>query len=149
MTPMTRINDIRSYMLAGQATFTLVSKKSGARFTYRVRKSDTPKLWFVDTLTGPDNEVDFTFVGTLRGIVYGKKSGLDFRRSAKSSFSEGSSSVVAIGYFVARLNYSRDLDPEKLEFWHAGKCARCGRKLTDPDSIATGLGPICREKSHA
>ena len=28
-------------------------------------------------------------------------------------------------------------------FWHQNKCAHCGRPLTDPESIARGLGPIC------
>lgn len=27
-----------------------------------------------------------------------------------------------------------------------GQCACCGRELTDPDSIALGVGPICRAK---
>jgi hypothetical protein len=26
---------------------------------------------------------------------------------------------------------------------HTGKCGRCGRKLTDPQSIARGIGPDC------
>lgn len=30
-----------------------------------------------------------------------------------------------------------------------GACARCNRMLSDPTSIATGLGPICRTKATA
>lgn len=26
-------------------------------------------------------------------------------------------------------------------------CARCGRRLTDPTSIAAGMGPTCRQKA--
>lgn len=33
--------------------------------------------------------------------------------------------------------------PTGLEVWHAGRCAKCRRELTHPDSIARGLGPIC------
>lgn len=33
--------------------------------------------------------------------------------------------------------------PETFQFWHEGRCARCGRRLTVPDSIATGFGPEC------
>ncbi len=29
-----------------------------------------------------------------------------------------------------------------------GKCGRCGRTLTDPASVARGLGPVCWGKSH-
>jgi len=28
-----------------------------------------------------------------------------------------------------------------------GECGRCGRKLTNPHSIARGLGPICYKRS--
>ena len=26
---------------------------------------------------------------------------------------------------------------------HIGKCCKCGRPLTDPESIKLGVGPIC------
>jgi hypothetical protein len=32
------------------------------------------------------------------------------------------------------------------ELADAGRCRRCGRLLTDPASIAVGLGPDCRAK---
>ena len=33
--------------------------------------------------------------------------------------------------------------PPKAEVWHEGSCGRCGRKLTVPESIENGLGPVC------
>jgi Family of unknown function (DUF6011) len=33
--------------------------------------------------------------------------------------------------------------PANLEVWHEGRCGRCGRKLTVPESIARGIGPEC------
>jgi hypothetical protein len=27
--------------------------------------------------------------------------------------------------------------------WHEGSCARCGKKLTVPESIESGFGPEC------
>jgi hypothetical protein len=30
-----------------------------------------------------------------------------------------------------------------LEIWHEGRCGRCGRKLTVPESIHNGYGPEC------
>ena len=29
---------------------------------------------------------------------------------------------------------------------HEGKCGKCGRPLTVPESVKTGLGPICSGK---
>jgi hypothetical protein len=36
--------------------------------------------------------------------------------------------------------------PPKTAVWHEGVCGRCGAKLTNPDSIKQGLGPICLGK---
>lgn len=33
--------------------------------------------------------------------------------------------------------------PPSLEVWHEGRCGRCGRALTVPESIASGIGPVC------
>jgi hypothetical protein len=33
--------------------------------------------------------------------------------------------------------------PATFEFWHEGRCAACARRLTVPQSIATGFGPDC------
>jgi len=32
---------------------------------------------------------------------------------------------------------------EKAEFRHMGKCARCQHRLTTPESIDSGFGPVC------
>lgn len=31
----------------------------------------------------------------------------------------------------------------KYELLHEGRCLCCNRKLTDPISIQTGIGPVC------
>ena len=30
----------------------------------------------------------------------------------------------------------------------AGRCARCGRELSNPSSVAAGVGPECRRQMH-
>ena len=32
--------------------------------------------------------------------------------------------------------------PTFIEIWHEGKCGKCGRTLTVPDSIINGLGRL-------
>lgn len=34
----------------------------------------------------------------------------------------------------------------KVRVWHMGRCAKCGKALSVPESIATGFGPICAKK---
>lgn len=128
------------YILAGNATFTLVSPATGARFTYRVRRPDEDSPWFVSLLTGPDNEGDYRYLGFTRD-------GAELRWSRKSCAGEDAASFKAIAWVLARL--ARGLDLRGVEVWHLGRCGRCGRSLTVPESIASGLGPICAERMAA
>jgi hypothetical protein len=36
-----------------------------------------------------------------------------------------------------------------LEVWHEGRCGRCGRALTVPESVERGIGPECWELRRA
>jgi hypothetical protein len=125
----------RQFALGGNATFTAVSKKTGARFTFKVCKPSKEKPFFVSVLTGQDNENDFTFLGT---IFDGGK----YVKGRRSSILESAPSAVAFEFVW---NRSYDL-PEGVEIFHEGKCCCCGRKLTVPESIASGVGPECAKK---
>jgi Family of unknown function (DUF6011) len=159
MTTKAQINDaarIPVLVLAGNSTFTLVSKKTGTRFTYQVSQCDDKdnggkkELWFVSTMTGPDNNSNFAYTGIITRANSGMYS---FRRTAKSRISDMAPSYKAINWFLsnalaptfARANTNNALS--QVEFWHEGTCARCGRKLTVPESIASGLGPECAGKT--
>ena len=126
---------VRRFLAGGKARFTLVSARTGTRYTYRVRSSSRgPEgLYFVDVLTGPDNTADYTFAGTLtaRG----------FRHSPKAGIGADAPAVRAFAWAADRLH--GDALPAGLEVWHEGRCARCGRVLTVPTSIASGFGPEC------
>lgn len=125
-----------AFALAGNATFTLVSKATGQRFTYKVVESDRqPGFYFVRVLRGSDNEGDYTYLGTLAA------DGLVYRHGRKSPVGEDAPSAKAASWFFGRVK--QDHLPTTCEVWHEGRCGRCGRKLTVPTSIATGLGPEC------
>jgi hypothetical protein len=38
------------------------------------------------------------------------------------------------------------LMPPEMEVEHSGHCGRCGRLLTVPSSVQSGLGPECQSK---
>jgi len=126
------------YALAGHAGLTLVSRKTGIRFTYKINGSDDGNVWFVRVLTGPNNEEDYTYLGTIF------KNSLRYFHGKKSPISEGAASAKAFAWawpFIA----SQQLPPS-AEVWHDGRCGRCGRLLTVPESVASGIGPVCAEK---
>lgn len=129
----------KRFIMAGNATATFVSP-TGTRFTYRVRvKSEgegdkRPPVHFVSVLTGSDNESDYTFLGT---IFEGKK----FVHSRKSRIGTDAPSAKAFAWAFPRI--MSDADLQGMKIFHESKCGKCRRKLTDPESIETGLGPIC------
>jgi hypothetical protein len=125
------------FILAGNATFTLVSGKTGTRFTYKVRANDEGDVHFVSLLTGPANTDDFTYMGIIRNN--------EFRRTAKSRVGETAPSFIAFQWFWAYMVQKGRL-PVLVGLWHEGRCGRCGRVLTVPESIETGLGPECSSK---
>lgn len=133
---MSDVAQIKAFVRGGNARFTLVSVTTGNRVTYRVRASDDGKVHFVKVLTGPDNGNSYTFLGT---IFY---SG-EYHRGRTSPIGADAMSARAFQWFFDRV---ADGDIDGLEFWHEGRCGRCGRALTVPESIATGFGPECAGK---
>lgn len=128
---------LKSFLFAGNATATFVSEKTGVRFTFKVRKPKADSPTFVSLLSGPDNENDYSFLGTLfdNGIYcHGKK----------SHVSPSAPSAVAARWVVERVMQDKPLNG--CQVFHEGRCGRCNRKLTVPESIETGLGPECATK---
>ena len=134
---------IRTFMTAGDATFTLVSTKTSNRFTYKVEapSEDNGTIRFVKVLNGPDNTRDYAYIGTIRPVM-GNWDGACFQHGGmKAKASIEAPSVVAFNWFTQALRADKIT---QIEFWHEGKCGKCGRKLTDPVSISLGMGPTCR-----
>jgi hypothetical protein len=132
--------DILRFITAGNATLTLVSKQSGNRFTFKFQRpdSDAPNrpIW-VRVLNGPDNENSYEFVGT----IWIQSNGSYMLVRGKSTIQEDATSVKILNWFIRAINNGRVL--EQAEVWHEGRCGRCGRKLTVPESISSGYGPEC------
>lgn len=124
-----------AFVMAGNAVFTVLNPATGNRFTYRVRAGKGEGApHFVGVLTGPDNTADFSYLGCI--FADGR-----FVVTSKSRISAGAPSAKAFAWTWGRLSAGRDLGP--AEVWHEGRCGRCGRALTVPESIETGLGPVC------
>lgn len=126
--------ETKTFVLAGNATLTLVSRMSGNRFTFKIRKPSAEKPHFVKLLRGTDNESDFTFLGTIFPTG-------EYRHGMRSSIGAEADSAKAFEWFWRQV--SKGELPPTLEVWHEGRCGRCGRKLTVPTSIASGMGPEC------
>ena len=116
------------------ATATIINEATGNRITVRFRKPEGFKAVLVDLMTGSDNVSDFTFLGTLRGenVIVSPKTRV-----------AGEKALLAEKVLNWTIAHAQKDDLRTVRVLHEGKCGRCGRKLTVPESIDTGLGPEC------
>ena len=132
------VADAKLFALAGNATITLESLRTGAHFTYRIREAKATHnetkqpVSFVSLLNGPDNENDYMYLGILRAGA--------FTLTKNSRAGKEALSVKAFSYFWS---LGDGAFPELLVARHCNRCGRCNRALTTPESIDLGIGPDC------
>lgn len=140
-TAITDPQDALRFVYAGRALFTITSRKTGTRFTFKVSAAhgerDKSKMRFVKVLNGPDNTSSYLYLGYVKTNQPGEMFAGNKGRPDAASYK-------ALSWTLKQLAAGRM--PEDLEFLHAGKCGCCGRALTVPESIKTGLGPVCAGK---
>ena len=128
----------KAYILAGRAILTVKSERSGNHFTYKVKAAnDTKNAYFVSVKNSSDG---FLYMGMLKSFM----GNWDFILTPKSKVGKDASSFKVFKYIVDR--YINAYYPHnEMTLLHSGKCAKCGRELTEPDSLRIGLGPVCRQ----
>jgi len=140
---------IMGFMFAGKATMTLASNKTGNRFTYKITEADKKSpndkpMFFVSALTGSDNENGFSYLGIIKEYNDGKVN-FSFAKPEKAKIKADAPSAKAFQWAISNILNMRK--PDSLDVWHEGRCGRCNRKLTVPESIESGLGPECASKA--
>lgn len=136
---------LKAFMFAGRAVFTVTSNTTGKRFTYRVREKkidqarSTAYLYFVSVLTGPDNTAHYQFIGT---VFDAHTAAAVYRHSRKSSIGADAPSVKGFVWLLRQVAGPGE-EIKGAAVHHEGRCGRCARPLTVPESIESGLGPIC------
>ena len=134
----TDATDALNFILAGKSVFTLVSLKTGTRFTYRVKKKG--EVWFVSVMNGRDNEINYGPLGMI-------KPDMRFIKTRISEISETAPCHKAFVWTLVSLITTKEI-PITLQIWHEGKCGVCARRLTVPTSIENGIGPECAKKNY-
>jgi hypothetical protein len=153
--------------------FTLVSRASGVRYTYRVkpppgkvggpcRRCDGTGYWQgrrdypcrACDATGRAEASDRLFVAVLTGAdntadytYLGQiitRPHPRYEHGRKSPISPDAPSAKALAWYLSRLLGGGDVS--QVTVYHDGTCGRCGRDLTDPLSVSRGIGPECWEK---
>lgn len=126
-------------------SFTLFNSDRNTHLTFKARR---PKGWtvespvLIDLMVGKDNSSDFGFIGSVNTRGF-------YKPSEKSKVDADRKAVAdrTLVWLLTKLNNGVEL-PEALEIKGASKCCRCSRKLTNPDSVDDGMGPVCRRKAN-
>lgn len=143
----------KDYITAGNAAFTIelpariaVEWGTPYHYTYRVRhkrgSGQYGDTWFVSLLTGPDNEHSYTYIGVLH-VKHGQ-----VVLTKASKLTKDSPPVVLLNKVLARVwtDEGHIIEQHGFAVHHEGRCGRCGRLLTVPESIESGIGPECARK---
>ena len=137
---------VAAYLTAGKALVTLKNTESGNRQTYKVtapgktaEARENAEILFVSVLTGSDNTCFYNY--SYIGIII-RATG-EFKSTAKSRLPADDVRVKGFSWLMGNA-HANTLDRfPHVEVRHHNRCGRCSRVLTVPESIDTGLGPIC------
>jgi len=136
------IKDVK-FFFAGKAIFT-VSNDKGTHYTFKVSKAPSNpnfqgEMFFVSVMTGSDNESDYTYMGVL-------KRDCRIVQTKKTTIGAGDVRFKTAQWAINKVLTGTEL-PEGYAIRHAGRCCACGRLLTNPDSIDSGIGPECAKRA--
>lgn len=120
----------RQFILGGKAEFTLKNTNTDVSYQYRVNKKGN--LYFINVRS--DSHKLWKYAGFLN-------ENFNFIRGNKGMFQCSSPQIKGILY---ALKHTEKLN-EPMVMYHHGKCACCGKKLTDEESVRLGIGPTCRK----
>ena len=141
-----RLADGLRYMLAGKSEFTMISLRTGGRLKYKLTKKQTKNnkddtsefIYYVNTFDGGE----YKYAGVL---FYDRVEDVfRFGKGAKGKIPSTHINIQSLLFVINKLNEGNDAI--NIELYHVGKCGRCGRKLTTPESLLLGLGPECSAK---
>ena len=133
---------LKEFILGGNAYFTAVSTPTCKKFTFRVREKKTLNngtLYFVSFMSLPQH---YVFMGTIFDESI-------YRISNKSKFPYGTLEQTVFIKIWDWVKNNSVPGEHMIRFFHEGRCARCGYRLTDPISIIRGFGPCCFKKITA
>lgn len=139
----------KKFILAGRAVFTIKSMRTGLHLTYKVKQNKKHQLrpgeaplYFISVLDHADGHGGYSYLGTVRNDRAVIR--LNVTRKSPYHSQTAAAQVTAASWLFQQL--SNDQLSDRCELWHEGRCGRCSRPLTHPESIRTGFGPECAGK---
>jgi len=123
------------------APFTVKSKKTGKDYTFKVSQVPFNGHNYIHIKTEREY-LNFNYTGYFRD-------GNIVRKNKETNKTEvvNTPAAEAAAWLLRQLKEKKFGNlSASVEIYHLGKCLKCGKTLTDSESIEIGFGPICRHK---
>jgi len=127
-----RGKQLRDFVFAGNALFTLANTDTDNHVTFKVKKHKEEDVWFVSTL---GQYGKYVFIGTC----FSEKK---YKHSKNSDIEWNDQKVQVFNWMLSKFFNDQDKYP-MVRVYHHGRCGACQKKLTTPESIKSGIGPVC------
>lgn len=144
----------KGFLFAGRATLVAENANTDEHFTFRVGSAESEwplgsgqkHITYFLNVKAPGgkrwpngSQSPWRYIGILR-----KEDG-HIKPTGKSEFTKGDKFYDVAAWTVRAVVEGKML-PAGYAIRHAGKCGKCGRELTDPESLDRGIGPDCWEQ---
>lgn len=126
-----RGKNLRDFVFAGNALFTILNEDTGNYVTFKVKKHKEDEVWFVTTLSG-HNYINI-------GTCFSDKK---FKVKKNGVINSNDQKVEVFSWMVEKFFHNQEKYP-MIKVYHHGRCGACHKVLTTPESIKSGIGPIC------
>lgn len=132
------IIDVNGKKLNG-APFTIRSKKTGKDYTFKISQVSFMERNYLH-ISVETQYMNFKYLGWF-------KDGNIVKKNKDKNITEviTTPSAQAVGWLLRQLRDNKISNLESsVDVFHLGKCLKCGKTLTDSNSIESGFGPVCR-----
>lgn len=134
------IEHLKEYCAGGRGVITLENTSSGNYHTYEFRRPNNPQYF------APDTIFVYTSVGKKKWLYVGMYSSSTqyFKCTRNSQFRYSHEIVKGVIWLCKHIRAGKEV-VAPMAVYHEGVCCVCGRRLTTPKSVQTGMGPRCKK----
>lgn len=138
--------DALNFLLAGKSEFVLHSTKTNEDFKFTLTKKES--FAKKESFTNKEEYIYFVNIIIEREKIYAGHIKFDdktelfiYTQGKRGQLAAEDRNIRSLMFVINKLFRCEIVG--NLEIYHVGRCGRCGKKLTTPESILTGLGPTC------
>lgn len=126
---------LRKFIFGGKSLFTILNEDTGNYFTMTFLKREDVEEWDVYVL----GNSGYDYFGCYMRLPNG---GNMFMESDINHLKDGDRKLNVIQFLLREYLTSQSKYPQ-VKVFHHGNCGSCGKTLTKPKSIESGIGPVC------